>query len=167
MTCVVPGIEVSCFWGRETLTLLGPLERANLNHSSLSKGPNRVGVSLPSPEDGNRSSFLNVVFLLSYLEVRAMNKVHKPSDSECYTPSSESFRIELVGRDISSHNAFTQNGQYKHRINVERRSCHERDSIPWSKDASCLRPRNHCDRLLAILKEKYLRNTYEIHFWFI
>jgi hypothetical protein len=30
---------------RETPTLLGPLERANLNH--------RAGVSLPSPEDGN------------------------------------------------------------------------------------------------------------------
>jgi hypothetical protein len=28
---------------------------------ALSKGPNRVGVS-PSPEDGNRSSFRNVVF---------------------------------------------------------------------------------------------------------
>jgi hypothetical protein len=29
---------------------------------ALSKGPNRVGVSFPSPEDGNRSSFRNVVF---------------------------------------------------------------------------------------------------------
>jgi hypothetical protein len=41
---------------RETPTLLGLLEKANLNHWSitLSKGPNRVGVSLSSPEDGNR-----------------------------------------------------------------------------------------------------------------
>jgi hypothetical protein len=29
---------------------------------ALSKGPNRVGVFPPSPEDGNRSSLLNVVF---------------------------------------------------------------------------------------------------------
>jgi hypothetical protein len=29
---------------------------------ALSKGNNRVGVSLPSPEDGIRSSFRNVVF---------------------------------------------------------------------------------------------------------
>jgi hypothetical protein len=29
---------------------------------ALSKGPSRVGVSLPSPEDGNRSSFRNAVF---------------------------------------------------------------------------------------------------------
>jgi hypothetical protein len=29
---------------------------------ALSKGPNRVGVSLPSPEDGKRSSFRNTVF---------------------------------------------------------------------------------------------------------
>jgi hypothetical protein len=37
--------------GRKKVTLL-----------ALSKGPNRVGVFLPSPEDGNRSSFRNVVF---------------------------------------------------------------------------------------------------------
>jgi hypothetical protein len=30
--------------------------------SALSKGPNRVSVSLPSPEHGKRSSFRNVVF---------------------------------------------------------------------------------------------------------
>jgi hypothetical protein len=43
----------------KTHTLLGPLEKAKLN-----QGPNRVGVSLPSPEDGNRFSFRYVVFLL-------------------------------------------------------------------------------------------------------
>jgi hypothetical protein len=32
--------------------------------ATLSKGPNRIGF-FPSPEDGNRSSFRNVVFLLS------------------------------------------------------------------------------------------------------
>jgi hypothetical protein len=42
----------------------GPLVIANHNpwRLALYKGPNRVGVSPPSPEDGNRSSFLNVVF---------------------------------------------------------------------------------------------------------
>jgi hypothetical protein len=45
--------------GREISTLLGSLERANLNpviqrlRLALSKGPNRVGVSLLSPKDGN------------------------------------------------------------------------------------------------------------------
>jgi hypothetical protein len=38
-------------------TKLGPVLRL-----PLSKRPNRVGVSLPSPGDGNRSSFRNVVF---------------------------------------------------------------------------------------------------------
>jgi hypothetical protein len=42
---------------RETPILLGPLERANLNHWI-----NRVDVSLPSPEDGNKSSFRNIMF---------------------------------------------------------------------------------------------------------
>jgi hypothetical protein len=37
---------------------------------------------LPSPEDGNRFSFRNV--LSSYLEFWTMDKVHTPSDSECH-----------------------------------------------------------------------------------
>jgi hypothetical protein len=48
---------------------------------ALSKGPNRVGVAFPSPEDGNRSSFRNVMFS-SYLEFRTTDKVQKPADSE-------------------------------------------------------------------------------------
>jgi hypothetical protein len=39
---------------RDTHTLLGHLERANLSHWT---GPNTAGVSLPSPEGGNRPSF--------------------------------------------------------------------------------------------------------------
>jgi hypothetical protein len=39
---------------------------------AVSKVPNRVGVSLSSPEDGNRSSFRNVVF--KYLEFRTIDK---------------------------------------------------------------------------------------------
>jgi hypothetical protein len=46
----------------------------------LSKVPNRVGVSLPSPEDGKRSSFRNV--FSTYFEFRTMDKSHKPGDSE-------------------------------------------------------------------------------------
>jgi hypothetical protein len=48
------------------------------------------GVSHPSSESWNRSSFWNVMFS-SYLEFWTMDKVHNPSDSECYTPSSEPF----------------------------------------------------------------------------
>jgi hypothetical protein len=44
-------------------------------------GPNKVGVSLPSPEDGSGSNFRNVVFSI-HLEFRTMAKVHKPSDCE-------------------------------------------------------------------------------------
>jgi hypothetical protein len=58
-----------------------------------STGPNRVGVSCPSPEDGNRSSFRNVVFFCFFLEYRTMNKVQKPSSPECYIPSSEPFKV--------------------------------------------------------------------------
>jgi hypothetical protein len=40
--------------GREIPTLLGSLERANLNHMSVfSKGSNKVGVSLSSLGGGN------------------------------------------------------------------------------------------------------------------
>jgi hypothetical protein len=48
---------------------------------AISKRPNRIGVSLPSPEDVNRSSFRNVAFS-SYLELRKMKKGHKSSDSD-------------------------------------------------------------------------------------
>jgi hypothetical protein len=51
----------------------------------LCKGPRIVVVSLPSPEEGNRSGFRNDVFL-SYLEFRMMTKVHNLGDPECYTP---------------------------------------------------------------------------------
>jgi hypothetical protein len=46
---------------------------------ALSEGPNRVAV-LPSREDGNRSSFQNVVFL--YLEFWTIDKIQKPCNSE-------------------------------------------------------------------------------------
>jgi hypothetical protein len=49
---------------------------------------NTVGVSLPSPEDGNRSSFRNVVFL--YLEFWTMEKVQIPSDPE------QNYRVQLT-----------------------------------------------------------------------
>jgi hypothetical protein len=48
---------------------------------ALSKGPNKVGVPLSSPEGGKSSSFRNVVFS-GYLQFRTMDKVLKPSDSE-------------------------------------------------------------------------------------
>jgi hypothetical protein len=48
---------------------------------ALSKGPNEVGISLPSPEDRNRSSFRNTVFS-SYLEFRTIDKVQKHNNSE-------------------------------------------------------------------------------------
>jgi hypothetical protein len=55
-------------------------------------GPNRVGVFLASPEDGNRFSFRNVVFS-SCFEYGTMDKDHKASDSECYILSSEPYRL--------------------------------------------------------------------------
>jgi hypothetical protein len=75
-----------------TLRLLHPLKIASSTHwiggwvdpqPALSKGLNRVGASLPSPEDGMRFSFRNVVFS-SYLVFRTMGKVHKPSNFEGY-----------------------------------------------------------------------------------
>jgi hypothetical protein len=48
-----------------------------------SKGPNRVGIIIILlPEDGNRSRVRNVISS-GHLEFWKMDKVHKPSDSEC------------------------------------------------------------------------------------
>jgi hypothetical protein len=71
-------------------------------------GPNRVGVSLPSPEDGNRSSFLNVMFS-GYLEFRTMHKVQKPGNSECYTASSEPFNITITIYHYHNNNTKNNN----------------------------------------------------------
>jgi hypothetical protein len=49
--------------GKETPTLLGPLERANFNELELFlRDPTKYVFALPSLEDRNRSSFQNVVF---------------------------------------------------------------------------------------------------------
>jgi hypothetical protein len=66
---------------RETPTLLGRLTLLKSSRLALSKGPNRLGDSFPSHVGGNWSSFRNVAFS-TYLEFRAVDKVHKPSDSE-------------------------------------------------------------------------------------
>jgi hypothetical protein len=60
----------------------------------LSKEPNWVRVSFLSSEDGNRYCFRNVAFYI-YLEFRMIDTVHKASDFECYTQSSEPFRFYL------------------------------------------------------------------------
>jgi hypothetical protein len=65
----------------------------------LSKGPNRVRVSLPSPEVVNNYYFWSFV-ISDGLEFRTMDKVQKFSDPERYTPSSEPFSIYLH-RNIS------------------------------------------------------------------
>jgi hypothetical protein len=62
---------------------------------AISEGPYKIGVSIPSPEHPNRTSFGNVVFS-SYLEFGMIGKVPKPSDSECYAPSPEPFRFYLI-----------------------------------------------------------------------
>jgi hypothetical protein len=46
----------------------------------------------PRARKAQTSNFRNAVFS-NYLEYRTMDKVHKPWDSGCYTPSSELFRI--------------------------------------------------------------------------
>jgi hypothetical protein len=62
--------------GGKTPTQLSPLERVQWLILALSKGPNWVGVFPPLPEDGNRSSFRNVVSSI-FLEYRTMEKVTK------------------------------------------------------------------------------------------
>jgi hypothetical protein len=55
-------------------------------------GPNRVDVSIPSPEVEKRPGFRNIVFSC-YLEFQAMEIARKPSDSESNTPLLKAFRF--------------------------------------------------------------------------
>jgi hypothetical protein len=67
---------------------------------ALSSGPTCVGVFPPTPEDGKKSSFRNVVFL-EFLEYRMTEKVQKPSNSECLGKVYTGFvwlRIRASGR---------------------------------------------------------------------
>jgi hypothetical protein len=59
---------------------------------TLSKRPKRLSVSFPSPEDGNRSSFWNVVFS-GYLEYRTMGKFH---EQWFWEESDSSVRIYII-----------------------------------------------------------------------
>jgi hypothetical protein len=68
---------------------------------ALSKGPNIVAVSTPSSQDRNWSRFWSIAFP-NYLEYRTMHKVHKLSDSECYTPSLEAYRLHHSHKTLDS-----------------------------------------------------------------
>jgi hypothetical protein len=60
----------------------------------LSKGPNRAGVSLPSPEGGKKDPVSETsCFVVS--GIPGDGYVHKLINSECYTPSSEPFRFYM------------------------------------------------------------------------
>jgi hypothetical protein len=72
---VLPAINFDFSSGEGRKTMVQWLRLA------LSKGPNRIDVSLLSPEDRNRSSIRNIV-CFSYLEFLTMDKVQKLSDSE-------------------------------------------------------------------------------------
>jgi hypothetical protein len=76
--------------------------------------PNRVRVSFPSLEDGNRFSLRNAV-VSSYLEYRTMGKYHEPSDSQCYTLSSEPFTCQnfiTIYRHVGAFNKKILNLQF-------------------------------------------------------
>jgi hypothetical protein len=53
---------------------------------ALSTGPNRA---FPCPHLKTETDPVSETLFSSYLEFRTMDKVHKPSGSECYTPSSQ------------------------------------------------------------------------------
>jgi hypothetical protein len=65
---------------------------------ALSNDPN-IGVSHPSPADGNRSSFQIAVFFCVFQNTDD-EQSPKPSNPQCHTPSAEAFRIYLNTVDV-------------------------------------------------------------------
>jgi hypothetical protein len=63
---------------------------------AVSNGPNRVGAPVILPDNGNRSSFQNVVFLGH----QTMDKVKKPINPKYITPFPVFFRIDLSFNDF-------------------------------------------------------------------
>jgi hypothetical protein len=97
----------------------------------MSKGPNKVRVSLLPPEDGNRSSFRNVVFS-SYLKFRTMDKVHKPSDSEKFIlrqGSSQRRMLEIVLFDVTLCN-LANTRMYEQSVTSQRTAILINSSLP-------------------------------------
>jgi hypothetical protein len=74
---------------------------------------------LSSPEDGNRSRFPNVVFT-SYIEFRTIDRIQKTSNSECYSLSSEPFRVFLYACicDVVGSNLGRDSGSSERRFFV-------------------------------------------------
>jgi hypothetical protein len=66
-------------------------------YTSWSKGPNRIGVSphLRTETDPVFETHVFVLFLV-IIKIRTMDKVRNPSNSVCYTPSSEPYRIYIM-----------------------------------------------------------------------
>jgi hypothetical protein len=78
-------------WGGETLTVFSPLEKPNFNHSTkyncLHSRPHLRMETNPVSET------LHSLVLLEYWTTA---KVQRPSNPECYTPSSGPFSIYLL-----------------------------------------------------------------------
>jgi hypothetical protein len=105
--------SVSVFrWEEGDTYSVGSLLLVQWLRLALSKRPIREGVSLPSHEAGNRSLLRNAVFFSS-LQFRMVGKVLKPSDFECYTPSSEPYTFYL--NDPCS--SLNRNRNFLHKMN--------------------------------------------------
>jgi hypothetical protein len=78
---------------------------------ALSKGPNRVGVSLISPDTDQVSE----KFFSSYVEFRTMGKVQKPVDSDCCAP----FRFSALDEGLPlSPLGLSERQQVDHRLSA-------------------------------------------------
>jgi hypothetical protein len=107
--------------GETPTQLLGPLQRANLSHwrLDLSKGPNWIDVFPPHLRTETDPVFETLCFLVSRIPDDGQSS--KPSNSECYTPSSEPFRIccrggcsrigEVVKRMLKAAKVKASNGR--------------------------------------------------------
>jgi hypothetical protein len=103
------------------------MELSTTKRYLVSKGHNRVVVfPTPSPEDGNRSSFRNIVF--QYLEFRTIDILvsPKPSSSECYDPSSDHFGFYLIIPSLRRIFIFVQESHFREpdTLYKRRRWCH-------------------------------------------
>jgi hypothetical protein len=86
--CYSKSLGLWNIWIFRNCKYLKKKKKQHLGGKHLSIGSLRT----PTPEDGNRPSFRNYVFS-SYLEFRTTDKIHKPSDSYCYSPSSKPFNF--------------------------------------------------------------------------
>jgi hypothetical protein len=120
-------------WGK-TLTLLGPLERANLNHWTP------MSETLSYINTGEQAESMRANRKKCNKHFSKARTCVEPSNSVCYTPSSEPYRIYLSKTNLTNEISTTQLLMGSFSDQSGRITIIHHQSVEWTSE--CLIPRH-------------------------